>query len=234
MPYKRTNTITTVYVLVFAIMCLYSIKNYYEYIKMKQFSKIALILFFSGTLFSCGDQQTDKTYIRVKNPQPTTQPTVIEFFAYFCPHCNKLEPKVRVWQRKLPKSIQFIRVPLTLGHTTARIYSRAFYLGKKLGVLNKSHKRIFDDFHNKKIQLQSDQQLKTLFLSLGVSAQVFDLAINDPEINQQVDQAEKMAKRFAIVSVPSFVIDGKYFTDAGMTGGIRPLFEKINFLLRKK
>lgn len=201
---------------------------------MKPIYKIFLLLFASIITTACSDSNTDKTYSLVRNPQPTEKPTVVEFFAYFCPHCNKLEPKVRAWEKKLPKSVTFIKVPLTLGHNQARVYSRAFYLGKKLGIFNKSHNRIFRDFHTKGIQIQTDQQLKKLFLDLGVTEQAFDAAINDPSINQQVADAEKLAKQFGIISVPSFVVNGQYFTDVAKTGGERELFEKINFLLRKK
>ncbi len=202
---------------------------------MKPIYRVLLLLFFSSLFTtSCDDSQTDKTYSLVRNPQPTEKPTVVEFFAYFCPHCSKLEPKVRAWEKKLPKSVSFIKVPLTLGHNQARVYSRAFYLGKKLGVFDKSHKRIFRDFHSKGIQIQTDQQLKKLFLDLGVTEQAFDTAISDPSINQQVEKAEQLAKQFGIISVPGFVVNGQYFTDVAKAGGERELFEKINFLLRKK
>ncbi len=195
-----------------------------------------LFLLFLSILFipSCSDQQTDKTYSLVRNPQLTDKPTVVEFFAYFCPHCNKLEPKVRAWEKKLPKSVRFIKVPLTLGHNQARVYSRAFYLGKKLDVFDQSHKTIFRNFHSKGIQIKTDQQLKKLFMDLGVTEQAFDAAINDPSINQQVEKAEQLAKQFGIISVPGFVVNGQYFTDVAKAGGERKLFEKINFLLRKK
>jgi len=200
---------------------------------MQKFKFSLLVLCFLFTFSGCNNESTDGTYKIVRNPEPTKQLEVVEFFAYFCPHCFRLDPRVRAWEKTLPKNVHFIRIPLTLGHNSARVYSRAYYLSQKLGIFERSHLRIFDDFHNKKIQITSDQQLKRLFMKLGASEADIDKALADPELNQLVDKAEQTAKYFGIVSVPSFVVNGKYLTDAGMTSGVAGLFKKINFLLRK-
>src|SRR5665647_1830874 len=37
---------------------------------------------------------------------------VIEFFGYWCPHCNAFEPELEAWLKRLPANISFRRVPV--------------------------------------------------------------------------------------------------------------------------
>ncbi len=185
-------------------------------------------------LIACSDSTTKGPFKEVANPAPTEKPEVLEFFAYFCPHCYQIDAKVDAWKNKLPKSVHFKRVPLTLGSAGGRIYSRLYYISESLGVLDRSHVAMFQLFHNQKQQISSELQLKNFFLSLGVNENDFDKAIKDPVINLKVEQAEAMAKQFRIIGVPGFVVNGTYFTDVATSGGEKEMFDQINRLLRKK
>jgi len=201
---------------------------------MKMLKNLLILFCFAVVITSCSKSEPAGPFKKLANPMPTDKPQVIEFFAYFCPHCFQLDSKVTTWSKKLPKSVNFKRVPLTLGTAGGRIYSRVYYISEKLGVLEQSHVAMFQLYHVQKRPLNSELQLKNFFLSLGVSAADFQTAIDDPEIDQKVDQAEALAKTFRIVRVPGFVVNGSYFTDVASAGGEKEMFAEIGRLLRKK
>lgn len=185
-------------------------------------------------LSACSPSQPDKPYKIIQEPLSDNKPSVVEYFAYFCPHCKDLEPRVNSWKKKLPKSVGFTRVPLTLGNSNSRLYSRAYFIGEALGVLDKSHDALFLRYHQLKQPIASEAQLKSFFLSIGVSEADYLQVANDEAVSEKIDQAEERAKQIGVVSVPSFVVNGRYLTDARMNGSEKALFEQINVLLRKK
>ncbi len=201
---------------------------------MMSLRKFLTLLSFSFFLLACSDSKSDDPVKQLANPAPTTKPEVIEFFAYFCGHCFNLDPKVESWRKRLPKSVNFKRVPLTLGNPAGRIFSRVYYISESLGVLEKSHLAMFQLIHVQKKSLVSDLQMKNFFISLGISEKDFEKALNDPEISNKVEQAEALAKEFRIIRVPGFVVNGKYFTDVAANGSEKKMFTEINRLLRKK
>jgi thiol-disulfide isomerase/thioredoxin len=55
-----------------------------------------------------------REYTRLQQPVPVAVPgkvEVMEFFGYWCPHCNALEPELEAWVRKLPADVNFRRMP---------------------------------------------------------------------------------------------------------------------------
>jgi thiol:disulfide interchange protein DsbA len=183
-------------------------------------------------LVACS-QKADGPHVVLADPLPTQSPTVYEFFGYFCPHCFHLEPQVRGWRKSLPKSVRFVRVPVSFGRPQGKVLMRAYYLGEMLGILDKSHDAVFKAIHVERRNLSSDADLKALFLELGVREADFDKALADPALAQRVEEAEDLAARWRIDSVPTFVVNGRFKTHAGLTGDVRSLFQEVNRLLRK-
>ncbi len=197
--------------------------------------KLSLVAFFSVLfIWGCSPSEPEKPFQVLANNQASKGPEVIEFFAYFCPHCNHIEENLKPWREKLPKSVTFIRIPLTLGNTGTRIYSKAYFIGQALNVLTISHPALFDRYHKQKLPLSTDSELKQFYLQLGVSETAYDKVVNDPTLEEKINHAENLAKSMGIASVPSFVVNGRFLTDAGMSGGEKPLFKLLNLLLRKK
>ncbi len=67
-------------------------------------------------------------YIELKPPQSTESSgkvEVIEFFWYRCPHCYSLEPDLESWVKRLPRDVQFKRVPGILNDDGGRLARQA-------------------------------------------------------------------------------------------------------------
>src|SRR5574340_1470878 len=97
-------------------------------------------------------------YTELKPPQPVETKgkiEVIEFFWYGCIHCYNLEQYIEAWEKKLPKDVEFRRVPAVFSPRWGYDAS-IFYTFEALGVLNKLHRPLFDAIH--KDHLRTDDQ----------------------------------------------------------------------------
>ena len=60
------------------------------------------------------NKQGNRDVVKLNLPQPVENDgkiEVLEFFAYGCPHCAALEPKLEAWSKKLPTDVKIKRVP---------------------------------------------------------------------------------------------------------------------------
>ena len=65
-----------------------------------------------------------QVFMQTQQPIPTQNPAkveVLELFWYGCPHCYHLEPQLAEWVKKLPKDVEFQRVPGRQFHTAEPI-----------------------------------------------------------------------------------------------------------------
>ncbi len=208
---------------------------------MKQ---VALLLLSCVLLVACSDSTQEQPTTSVKqakeivgaeliaNPQPTEKPKVVEFFAYFCPHCYSLEPYMETWLKKRPKVIEFERIPVTFGRKEMRIYAKAYYIAQMLGIEEQAHTAIFERFHKQKQPISNLAQVKDLLLSLGADAKAFDQAADSDELSTKVEYADNMSKEFQIRSVPSFVVNGQYLTNESLAGAKSALTKRLTQLAR--
>src|SRR5690606_41588980 len=60
-------------------------------------------------------QQAGQGYVTLTPAQPSDtagKTEVLEFFAYSCPHCAILEPKLQAWAKTLPADVALRPVPV--------------------------------------------------------------------------------------------------------------------------
>jgi thiol:disulfide interchange protein DsbA len=181
-----------------------------------------------------------KNYEVLSPAQPTDVPAgkveVIEFFWYACPHCFALDPAVESWRQNKPAYIEFRRVPVTW-NDAHRVHARLFFTLKALGKLDELNSKVFDEIHRQHdlLYIPGDEK-GTLAKQLqfakanGIAESDFIGAYNSFGVQNSVAQADQLTRRDHIDSVPTFVIDGKYVTDAGMAGDESKLLQLIDDL----
>ncbi|CAG0940183.1 partial Thiol:disulfide interchange protein DsbA, partial [Gammaproteobacteria bacterium] len=82
-----------------------------------------------------------RDYKPLANPQAVESGEkiqVLEFFWYGCSHCYDLEPILNKWTARLPKDVEFRRVPAIPTERWAP-NARTFYTLESLGLLEKLH-----------------------------------------------------------------------------------------------
>lgn len=153
-------------------------------------------------------------YKQITPAQPTSSKgkvEVVELFWYGCPHCYDFEPSLGEWAGKLPKNVEFIRIPAIFRQGWLP-HARAYYTAEALGVLDKTHAAFFDAVHRQKRALQTEKDIADFYAQHGVKREDFKKAWDSFVVQSKVQRAVSMTKRYGITGVPAMVVNGKYRT----------------------
>jgi len=173
-------------------------------------------------------------YSKVVPAQPTsTSPDkveVLEIFWYGCPHCFALDPAIESWRAKgRPGYVEFLRVPAMWNETT-RMHARLFYTVELLGKLEELHTPIFREINVKGDPLNTVEKISAFLREHGVSNDEFQKAFSSFAVENKLQRADFLNRRYRIESVPTVIVNGKYKTDLSMAGGEQQLFSLIGEL----
>ena len=179
-----------------------------------------------------------KHYAVLEEPRSTgagkDEVEVIEFFWYGCPHCYAAEPHIQQWLANKPEKVRFLRVPATLNRNWV-LLARAYYAAEKLGITETMHKALFQTIHRQRNMLRTPQDVAAVFERVaGVSANEFQQAFQSFGTGMKLKEADALARSYPLTGVPSFVIDGKYVTTAGMAGSYENLIEVVKMLSERE
>jgi thiol:disulfide interchange protein DsbA len=171
-------------------------------------------------------------------PQPTDvgpgKVEVVEFFWFGCGHCYNLDATLEKWKASKPAYVEFRRSHVMWGPVHQQ-HARLFYVMQALGRPDLQTK-IFEEIHRHQNLLAAQNPVmarglqQAFFEKNGVTAQAFETAYDSMSVATNLQRAEESANRYAIESVPTIVINGKYVTDVGMAGGPDRLIELVNDL----
>lgn len=174
-----------------------------------------------------------QNYQVISPAQPTSAPAgkveVLEFFWYGCPHCFALDPQVEAWRKVKAPYIEFTRVPIMWG-APHRAHARLFYTLQGLGKLEQLHTAVFDEIHQKHDLLTTQDQQLAFAKAEGITEKDFNDAYSSFAVQTNLQKADDLGRIYKIEGVPTFVINGKYMSDAGMAGSEGNLIQLINDL----
>lgn len=205
---------------------------------MKNILVFLLALWAAPLAFAADKNAPDEgiEYQLVTPPQPANtagKVEVVELFWYGCGHCFVFEPHIGGWLKKKPENVEFIRIPATLNPGWV-IHARTYYTAEVLGVLDKIHGPLFNAIHVEKRKLNDEAALAAFFAARGVPEEDFRKAFRSFAVETKLRRATSLTQRYGISGVPAIIINGKYRTDAGMTGSYENLLQVMDYLIRKE
>lgn len=153
---------------------------------------------------------------------PEAQPTdsgrkveVIEFFAYYCPHCYAFEPLLADWVKKQGDKVVFRRVHVPRGAPVAP-QQRLFFTLESLGLLEQYHGKIFHAMHVDRLPLAQDEQVFDWASRAGIDRARFIDTYRSFGVQAKVRRAQAMMDAYRITHWPMIAIDGRFLTSPGM------------------
>jgi thiol:disulfide interchange protein DsbA len=175
-----------------------------------------------------------KSYQRLTPAQPTSSETgqieVAEIFMYSCPACYAFEPMITKWRATISGNVRFIRIPASF-NPTAVLHARAFYTAETLGINDKIDAAFFDEFHQKRHPLDSEDALAEFFGKFGVDDKTFRSTFNSFAVHTKVQRADELIKRYRVPGTPAIVVNGKYLTNGQMAGSYDAWFRTVDELV---
>lgn len=186
---------------------------------------------------AAGAFKEDVQYKRVpkeQKPADAKRVEVDEFFWYGCPHCYHLDAEIYKWLPTKPSYADFVRVPNSLGRPEGILHSKAFYTAEALGLGEKIHRPLFDAIHRDHVPMTTEADIQAFFTSQsGVLPDVFTSTFRGFAVDSRVRRAEDMSKIYAITSVPTIVVGGKYYTNGTLAGDFPKMMQTVDFLINK-
>jgi len=173
-----------------------------------------LLIAFASSAQGSPVEGTD--YVELKPAQAVDTPgrvEVIEFFWYRCPHCYALEPELDAWVKRLPRDVQFKRVPGVLNEDWA-VDARIFYALESIGEVDRVHRALFDAIHKQGgVRLRGDAFAKWVAEWLGkqkVDMAKYDAALHSFSVESKLRRAAQMASAYKLDGVPALTVQGRY------------------------
>ena len=157
---------------------------------------------------------------------------VIEFFGYWCPHCNSFEPELEAWLKKLPANINFKRIPVAFNAGAVPL-QKMYYALEALGRVNDMQRKVFTAMHAERINLMSQDAIVAWVTKQGIDQKKFVDAYNSFAVNTKVTKAKQITDAFKIDGVPSFGVAGRFYTDGTLAKGMTRALQVVEQLARE-
>ena len=196
----------------------------------------------TASLFGMTAQAADvpleagKTYVELSNPVPVAVPgkiEVVELFWYGCPHCYAFEPTINPWAEKLPKDVNFRRIPAMFGGPWDA-HGQLFLTLEAMGVEHKVHNAVFEAIQKQGKRLTKPDEMADFVATQGVDKDKFLATFNSFAIQGQIKQAKELAQKYGVQGVPTLIVNGKYRFDLGSTGGPEATLHVADQLIAKE
>jgi thiol:disulfide interchange protein DsbA len=188
---------------------------------------LAACAFATGAL--AADPKSGVHYLTLPQAQNTDggkKVEVIEFFAYYCPHCDALEPVINEWVRKQGDNIVYKRVHVERDINVLP-QQRLFYTLEAMGILEQFHAKVFAAMHKERLRLSRDEMVFDWVEQAGIDRARFIDIYRSFGIQSKVARAAAMMSAYKIDSWPMIAIDGRWLTSPyqASTGAPKALSE---------
>ena len=171
-------------------------------------------------LWAQGGPVEGKDYQRVATPVavPPGKVEVVEFFGYWCPHCNAFEPALDAWAKKLPAAqVSFRRVPVAF-NAAQEPTQKLYFALETLDLVESLHRKVFNTLHVARQRLDKDTDISAFLQANGADvAKVMD-TMKSFSVATKVRQARQLAEGYKIEGVPTLGIQGRYMTSPSIAG----------------
>jgi len=159
-------------------------------------------------------------YLTLPSPQPTDtgrKIEVIEFFAYYCPHCYAFDPALKAWVKQQGDNIVFKRVHVSRDANVAP-QQRLFFTLEAMGLLDQVHDKVFAAMHAERLRLNSDEQVFDWIAKTGIDRAKFVDTYRSFGIQQRLRRADAMMDAYRVDRWPVVAIGGRFLTSPSHAG----------------
>jgi len=140
---------------------------------------------------------------------------VVEFFAYYCPHCNVFEPLLAEWVKKQGNNIVFKRVHVSAGPRVAP-QQRLFYTLEAMGLLGQYHQKAFAAIHEGRLRFADDEEVIDWAAKSGIDRARFTDTYRSMGVAGKLRNATSMMDAYGVDHWPFVAIDGRFVTSPSM------------------
>ena len=136
---------------------------------------------------------------------------VVEFFWYSCPHCNRFEPQLQEWVKKMPKDVVLRRAPVAF-RPDFEPQQRLYFVLEALGKVEELHSKVFNAIHVERQLLNTAELVAAWAEKQGINKAKFTEAYNSFPVATKSRKTTLLQDSYKVDGVPSLGVAGKYYT----------------------
>lgn len=176
-------------------------------------------------------------YDRLVPVQGTSSPPdkieVAEFFWYGCVYCYRMDAYIEEWKKDQPQEVNFINIP-ALWDATMETHARLFLALQAVGELDAAHRDVFRAIHTENRLLLRLNDQERFVERYGVSAEDFRNAFRSFSVESSLGRIKDLMRRYRILAVPAFVVNGKYVVRVTPNSDMPQLLEVVDELVQRE
>jgi len=176
-------------------------------------------------------------YDRLVPVQGTSSPPdkieVAEFFWYGCPFCYRLDAYIEDWEERKPDDVNLIHIP-ALWDATMETHARLFLALQAVGELDAAHRDVFRAIHTENRPLVRLADQERFAQRYGVSADDYRNAFRSFSVESSLRRILELMRRYRILAVPAFVVNGKYVVRVTPDSDMPQLLEIVDELVARE
>jgi len=192
-------------------------------------------------------------YFPISPAQPTNVPAgkieVAEVFSYACPFCEQINPLVRQLQASLPSNAQMVYIPASFNPSEDwPVFQRATCTAQMLGILEKTHDKVFDavwktgelavtdpQTHRIKNPLPTIEDVAKYYNHIsGTPVQKFLDTAKSFAVDTAMRRDDALVVAYQVDGTPSLIVNGKYRITGLSAGGMPQMIELAKYLVAKE
>jgi thiol:disulfide interchange protein DsbA len=182
----------------------------------------ALALFSAaiGASASPAEPKAGAEYIVLPSAQPTDtgkKIEVIEFFAYWCPHCNSFEPALAAWVKKQGDNVVFKRVHVPYREETIP-QQKLYFTLDAMGLADKLQSKVFEAYHVDRNRLNTDAMVFAWAEKNGIDKAKFIETYNSFGVTGKLRRATTQMDLYKVEFWPVVIVDGRFQTSPHQAG----------------
>ena len=155
---------------------------------------------------------------------------VVEFFWYSCQHCNRFEPQLEEWIKKVPKDVAIRRVPVAF-RPEFEPQQRLYYVLESMGKVDEFHKKVFHAIHVEKQALNTANLVAEWAEKQGFNKAKFVEAYNSFPVATKSRKATMLQDGYKVDGVPSLGIAGRYYTSGSLATNMERALVVTDYLI---
>ncbi len=191
----------------------------------REFSITAATLAATAALASTAAQAQGKPpqegadFLVLDKPAPTEAAAgkieVVEFFWYSCPHCNKFEPQLQEWVKKMPKDVVLRRAPVAF-RPDFEPQQRLYFTLEAMGKVEELHTKVFNAIHVERQALSTADQVSAWAEKQGINKAKFVETYNSFPVATKSRKATLLQDSYKVDGVPALGVAGKFYTSGSV------------------
>jgi thiol:disulfide interchange protein DsbA len=159
-------------------------------------------------------------YKALSSAQPTDtgkKVEVIEFFAYWCPHCATFDPTLAAWVKKQGDNIAFKRVHVS--HSERFLpQQKLYYSLESMGLAEQLQPKVLAALHGGGEVLARDEQVFDWVGRNGIDKTKFADTYRSFGVAGKVRRASALMESYQVEYWPLLVVDGRWQVSPTLTG----------------